>query len=252
MKPRFLYLGQLFYRKFNFYFSPFYFFVRSSIRIACKLGSFKSVLDIGGGSSAYRDFAKAQLVSDLFVTVDISPESSADIIASAMALPLLSGKFDAVSCFDVLQHVSDPMIVLSEARRVLRDDGIIILTYPFMYGECDYLDFNRWTEAGILAELRKAGFFVIQTKRRGGFIFFLMTVINFAVQNSFRPARKSWRRNLSWAYFISAFFITFISIPTYLLMWIALLFESVLPGASEIYMGGVVVARKERLPSGVV
>jgi 2-polyprenyl-3-methyl-5-hydroxy-6-metoxy-1,4-benzoquinol methylase len=41
-----------------------------------------------------------------------------------------SRKFDLVTCFDVLEHVDDPSIVLRELGNLMSDDGKILITVP--------------------------------------------------------------------------------------------------------------------------
>jgi 2-polyprenyl-3-methyl-5-hydroxy-6-metoxy-1,4-benzoquinol methylase len=43
-------------------------------------------------------------------------------------LPFAPGVFDAVLAQDILEHVRDPMAVLDEIRRVLRPDGVALVT----------------------------------------------------------------------------------------------------------------------------
>ncbi|OLC58707.1 MAG: hypothetical protein AUH85_00285 [Chloroflexi bacterium 13_1_40CM_4_68_4] len=55
--------------------------------------------------------------------VDIRPGTIFDL-----ALPDRS--FDVVSLWDVLEHVGGPTAVLRECRRILRDDGLIVVNVP--------------------------------------------------------------------------------------------------------------------------
>jgi SAM-dependent methyltransferase len=48
--------------------------------------------------------------------------------AAGEALPLPSAAFDAVVCWDVIEHVRDPRLVLGEIARVLRPGGVALLT----------------------------------------------------------------------------------------------------------------------------
>lgn len=48
--------------------------------------------------------------------------------AAGEALPLPDGAFDAVVCWDVIEHVRDPRLVLSEIARVLRPGGRALVT----------------------------------------------------------------------------------------------------------------------------
>jgi len=48
--------------------------------------------------------------------------------AAGEALPLPSATFDAVTAWDVLEHVRDPRLVLDELARVLRPGGVALIT----------------------------------------------------------------------------------------------------------------------------
>lgn len=45
-------------------------------------------------------------------------------------LPLDSSSIDLVTCLAVLEHVLRPVVLLAEARRVLRPDGVLVVTTP--------------------------------------------------------------------------------------------------------------------------
>jgi 2-polyprenyl-3-methyl-5-hydroxy-6-metoxy-1,4-benzoquinol methylase len=49
-------------------------------------------------------------------------------VAAGEGLPLPSACFDAVTCWDVLEHVQSPDALLAEAARVLRPGGVLLLT----------------------------------------------------------------------------------------------------------------------------
>ncbi len=62
-------------------------------------------------------------------------------------IPLNDALFDTVLMTDVLEHISNPKLVMSEIARVLKPKGKLILTVPFFYWlhETPY-DFFRYTE----------------------------------------------------------------------------------------------------------
>ncbi|MGH7994645.1 MAG: methyltransferase domain-containing protein [Limisphaerales bacterium] len=45
-------------------------------------------------------------------------------------LPFPDGSFDLVVCKDILEHILEPLAVLKEAMRVLREDGTIVISVP--------------------------------------------------------------------------------------------------------------------------
>ncbi len=52
-------------------------------------------------------------------------------VAAGADLPFADATFDLVLLIDVLEHVSDPIAVTSEIRRVLRPGGLVVATVPF-------------------------------------------------------------------------------------------------------------------------
>jgi SAM-dependent methyltransferase len=45
-------------------------------------------------------------------------------------LPFADDTFDAVVCFEAIEHVADPSCVLDEFRRVLRPEGVLLISSP--------------------------------------------------------------------------------------------------------------------------
>jgi len=49
---------------------------------------------------------------------------------TSTGLPFADRTFDLVVCSDILEHLLEPLIVLNEAIRVLRDDGVVVISVP--------------------------------------------------------------------------------------------------------------------------
>lgn len=85
-----------------------------------------------------------------------------DVFADAAQLPFVDASIDAVTCFEVLEHVPEPNRVLSEVARVLAPGGIAEFSMPFLYPVHDApYDFQRWTEHGWRRSAEIAGLDVI-------------------------------------------------------------------------------------------
>lgn len=50
--------------------------------------------------------------------------------ADLLDLPFADGEFQLVACFEVIEHVEDPLAVLDELRRVLTPDGLLAISSP--------------------------------------------------------------------------------------------------------------------------
>ena len=88
----------------------------------------KAVLEIGSGRGYLQD-----LVDD-YTGIDISPTvkrfyHKKFVLGSATAMPFADNSFDGIWSIWVLEHVPNPEQALREARRVIRDQGVIYL-YP--------------------------------------------------------------------------------------------------------------------------
>jgi SAM-dependent methyltransferase len=69
------------------------------------------------------------------ITLDIDPESHADIIGDLCAInpEIESGSIDVVICTEVIEHVSNPFDAAEEIFRVLKPGGTAYLSAPFNF-----------------------------------------------------------------------------------------------------------------------
>lgn len=101
------------------------------------------ILDAGAGEFQYRRFCThLNYVSQDFAQYDGKGDGvglqmgewkypQLDIVSDITAIPEPDGAFDAIMCIEVLEHVPNPILALRELARLLKPNGILILTAPF-------------------------------------------------------------------------------------------------------------------------
>lgn len=106
----------------------------------------KRILEIGYGNGKQLQIIRAMYPDMSLYGVDISEEmhgtaskalgdSALLSVGDAGDLPYQSSFFDAVITTDTCYFWNDPRKVLSEIRRVMKDDGIFINTFNTMYAD---------------------------------------------------------------------------------------------------------------------
>jgi len=92
------------------------------------------VLDVGAGSSKYRQF----FTHCRYETQDFCQYEGPTVkylepityVCDAVAIPLPSNSIDAILCTEVFEHLVDPIPVLKEMARLLKPGGRLLLTAP--------------------------------------------------------------------------------------------------------------------------
>ena len=187
------------------------------------------VLDAGCGSGPYRRLIES--VADRYESLDthriLDDQTYVGDIQAMSDVP--SGRFDGVVCSEVLEHVPRPADALAEIRRVLADDGTVILTVPFLGRLHDEPhDYYRFTRHGLRALLESAAFEDIRIERIGSFFsFFGHQLATLVVGTTWHLPGVRWL-----AFALNALFVT---LPS-------LLFDRWL-GSDRLPLGYAVIAR---------
>lgn len=97
-------------------------------------------------------FAKSQVQGVDFIQMD------------AENIPF-ENKFDAIGCFDVLEHIENDTRVLSQLYKALKKDAYLFITipqYPWLWSEIDEIDRHkrRYTRPEIIDKVKGAGFII--------------------------------------------------------------------------------------------
>jgi SAM-dependent methyltransferase len=131
-----------------------------------------SLLDVGAGDCPYKDiFTHITYKSADFGEAESVDFKEIDYFCPADSIPVSEKSFDAILCTEVLEHVPEPKSVLIEFNRVLKNNGHLFVTTPFIYPlHMEPYDFFRYTPYAFKNLLKEAGFEIVFITSRGGWI----------------------------------------------------------------------------------
>lgn len=120
----------------------------TSIAAGTHGGKATRILDAGAGSGLYRHlFDNFSYESADFGKVEKAYDAELTYTCDLRAIPVEDARFDLVVCTQVLEHVPDPLAVLSELRRVTKPTGVIYASAPLFYEEHEVpYDYYRYTQ----------------------------------------------------------------------------------------------------------
>ena len=156
-----------------------------------------ALYDLGAGESPYKSFFLQH--ANQYIAIDWTSsyhETRADIVADLNeALPIDNEVADTVVALSVLEHLHEPQMMLSEAFRILKSEGAIVLQVPWQWWiHEDPYDFFRYTPYGIKYLLEKAGFVDVKVEPQAGFFTTMTLKMNYFSMRFIRGPRA-----LRWA-----------------------------------------------------
>jgi len=95
------------------------------------------VLDCGGFEGDVHRFIKEKFPD----IVSVDKDSQADYVAdfNKDKLPFPNKKFDTIVAGEIIEHIVELPFFIKECRRVLKDDGVLIITTPNATGLSSFL-----------------------------------------------------------------------------------------------------------------
>lgn len=137
---------------------------------------FKGILlDVGCGAMPYKNFIQTQSAVEKYLGVDLPTTHNydknvqPDYTWDGNSLPFETDFADTVLLTEVLEHCPEPLLVLREIRRVLKTNGVLVATVPFLWPlhEVPH-DAYRYTPFTLKRLLVAAGFSQVQILPHGG------------------------------------------------------------------------------------
>jgi len=128
------------------------------------------LLDYGCGGQPYRELFASRI--ERYIGADIAPAANTapDIVfAPSQPLPLPDASVDTILSTQVLEHVADYQAYVEDCRRLLRQDGYLIITIPMHWRHHEMpTDYWRFTRYGIGHALQQHAFGVENLTPCGG------------------------------------------------------------------------------------
>jgi SAM-dependent methyltransferase len=147
------------------------------------------VLDIGGLGGKGRNrrgyFRPPLHQVDSWDYLNIDKSTNPNYVGSAETIPIKNSVFETIIFCEVLEHLKNPESALGEIYRVLKEEGKLIMTVPFLYPfHADPNDYQRWTSLKLYEQLSSIGFKQTVIKPMGGLFAVIFDLIISSVMRS--------------------------------------------------------------------
>lgn len=213
------------------------FLIRTSLNKSIKKNANRlsgELLDFGCGSKPYKELflnVKNYIGVDLKIEGREGNHKFIDKFYDGKVIPFEDNSFDSLLCTEVLEHVFNIEELLKEFNRVLKKDGVALITTPFMWEEHEMpYDFGRYTTPALEYLYKKHGFVIVENFKTGNSVKVIFQfILNYF--KSILPKHKILRQIL---------LIPFIVIINFL----GILFGTIMPLDQTTYFNNVFIIKK--------
>ena len=152
------------------------------------------LVDIGCGIKPYKSLFSPYVSKYIGIDLYDSPHGNSmiDQVGSAYRTNLASSSCNLILCTEVMEHLEKPHEALKEFYRILKLNGMLIITVPFFWPiHEEPRDFFRYTKYGLKYLIEQAGFNVIELNALTGyFTTFIQLSIYYMKRFQRRPFLK--------------------------------------------------------------
>lgn len=192
------------------------------------------VLDVGCGTKPYKNLFNTKL----YVGIDLYKKSKkmcnyADTLYDGKNAPFSDEAFDSILCNQVLEHVYDYDQFFKELNRLLKTDGMLLLSVPFIWDEHEQPnDYRRFTSFGIISEMKLYGFDVLTSIKTLSDASLIFQIINLYITKIINSKNK----------YVNIVLSILLTSPFNIL---GILLSKVLPKNKDLYLDNIVLAKKK-------
>lgn len=215
--------------------NPFYIARRGLLKNIKELGHeiTGKTLDVGCGTKPYEKYFKCSEYIGLEIETTINKElKSADYFYDGNNFPFKNEEFDSIVTNQVLEHVFNPKEFLSEINRVLKNNGKLLLTVPFVWDEHEQpFDYARYSSFGLKSLLKEQGFIIIKHNKSITDFRVIAQILNGYIYKIVHKSRLT-------KIILNLFVMSFISL-------IGSVLGLLLPKNADLYLDNIILAQKE-------
>lgn len=156
------------------FFSPAAFYLYESITSAVTRFAKGRLIDLGCGEMPYKFFIEAR--AQEYHTLDLEARTEGvTYLGSILDMKMVAdASYDSALCLDVIEHVLKPSQALKEIGRILKKDGVLILSVPHLSRlHEEPHDYYRYTKYALSALLQENGFKVLEIAPAGSLLTFV-------------------------------------------------------------------------------
>jgi len=193
------------------------------------------LLDFGCGNKPYKELFEVNeyIGVDMVESGHNHKNENIDVYYDGKILPFQDNHFDSIFSSEVFEHIFNLDEILKELYRVLKTDGYILITIPFVWNEHEVpYDCSRYTSFGINHILEKSGFEIISQHKTTNFVETIFQMWNIYISESFLPSRISFKKAILILFLIAPFTI------------LGLILSKILPKNNSFYNNIVILAKK--------
>jgi len=216
--------------------NPFYFARKAIYRQIKHFSPFITghVLDVGCGSKPYKDL----FTFDEYIGLDVDQSGhdhrseDIEVYYDGTKIPFEDSKFDSLICFEVLEHVFTPDAFLQEISRVVKQNGTILFTVPFIWDEHEKpYDYARYSSFGLKDLFGRNNLLIVENSKYVTDFRIIFLLINAYIYKLFLGEKKNKMRLLFTMLFCSFFNIT------------GIIFSKIIPKNEDLYFGNIILIK---------
>lgn len=191
-------------------------------------------LDIGCGTKPYQQYFTNTEYIGLEIEIQTNrQEKKADFYYDGKTFPFPDGTFDSALSNQVLEHVFTPNDFLKEVNRVMKREGILLLSVPFVWDEHEQpYDYARYSSFGLEHILKQNGFEILEQKKLGTPVETIFQLINAYL---YKVTKKIPIIKQTTTFFIMSFFTI-----------AGLIASKILPANEDLYLDNIILLKKVR------